>query len=101
PSNEQAKPWFTARVMAAIEERESKLARSLETWTVLPRLASRLAWGAALALVLMTTWLAGLPKTTQSRPVRTDISGEPGIESHPVPATNDDVLASLSERVVE
>src|SRR5215468_3501785 len=35
-------PWFAPRVMAAIAARESELRQSLETWTVLPRLAARL-----------------------------------------------------------
>jgi len=97
---EETRPWFAARVMAAIDEQESKLTKSLETWLVVPRLASKLAWGAALALVLTTTWLAGHPKTTQTQTtaVRTDIAGEPMIESHPVPATNDDILENLTER---
>src|SRR5262249_53561287 len=95
---EDARPWFAARVMAAINEQESKLTKSLETWLVLPRLASKLAWGAALALVLTTTWIAGHPRTSQTPTVRTDIAGEPMIESHPVPATNDDILENLTER---
>ena len=97
PPPEEARPWFAARVMAAINEQESKLTRSLETWTVVPRLASKLAWGAVLALVLTTTWLAGQPKTVRTPAVRTDLAGEPVVENHPVPLTNDDVLASLTE----
>lgn len=95
---EDARPWFAARVMAAIGERESKVTRSLETWLVVPRLASKLAWGAVLALVLTTTWLAGQPKTVRTPAVRTDLAGEPVVENHPVPLTNDDVLASLTEQ---
>jgi hypothetical protein len=95
---EESRPWFAARVMAAIGEQESKVTRSLETWLVVPRLASKLAWGAVLALVLTTTWLAGQPKTVRTPAVRTDLAGEPVVESHPVPVTNDDVLASLTEQ---
>src|SRR5437868_13529643 len=95
---EEARPWFAARVMAAIGEQESKVTRSLETWIVVPRLASKLAWGAVLALVLTTTWLAGQPKTVRAPAVRTDLAGEPVVENHPVPLTNDDVLASLTEQ---
>jgi|tagenome__1003787_1003787.scaffolds.fasta_scaffold20977144_4 hypothetical protein len=98
PQPEEARPWFAARVMAAINEKESKLTRSLETWTVVPRLASKLAWGAVLALVLTTTWLAGQPKSVRTPAVRTDLAGEPVVENHPVPLTNDDVLASLTEQ---
>ena len=96
--SEEARPWFAARVMAAIGEQESKVTRSLETWLVVPRLASKLAWGAVLALALTTTWLAGQPKTVRTPAVRTDLAGEPVVESHPVPVTNDDVLASLTEQ---
>jgi len=94
----EERPWFAARVMAAIGEQESKVSRSLETWVAVPRLASQLAWGAVLALVLTTTWLAGQPQTVRTPAVRTDLAGEPVIESHPVPLTNDDVLASLTEK---
>lgn len=96
---ENPRPGFAARVMAAIDQQESKLTKSLETWVVVPRLASKLAWGAALALFLTTSWLAGHPGATQTPAVRTDIAGEPMIESHPVPVTNDDVLASLTEKM--
>jgi hypothetical protein len=96
--SEEARPWFAARVMAAIGEQESRVTRSLETWLVVPRLASKLAWGAVLALALTTTWLAGQPKTVRTPAVRTDLAGEPVAESHPVPVTNDDVLASLTEQ---
>jgi hypothetical protein len=95
--SQEARPWFAARVMAAIGEQESKVTRSLETWLVVPRLASRLAWGAVLALALTTTWLAG-HQTVRTPAVRTDLAGEPVVETHPVPATNDDVLASLTEQ---
>ena len=95
---ETERPWFATRVMAAIGEQESKVIRSLETWLVVSRLASKLAWGAALALVLTSTWLAGQPKTVRTPAARTDLAGEPMVESHPVPLTNDDVLGSLTER---
>jgi hypothetical protein len=95
---EEERPWFATRVMAAIGEQESRVTRSAETWVAVPRLASKLAWGAVLALVLTTTWLAGQPETVRTPSVRTDLAGEPVVESHPVPLTNDDVLASLTEK---
>ena len=54
--------WFAPRVMAAIAARESELRQSLETWAVLPRLAARLTWVSALALLLMGTWVFQSPK---------------------------------------
>lgn len=95
---EKAGPWFASRVMAAIAARESELRRSVEAWTVLPKLAAKLAWVSALALVLTTTWLAGRPASAPVRPVLIDLTGEPVIESTPAPANNEEVLVSLAEK---
>ena len=57
-------PWFAPRVMAAIAARESELRRSLDAWAAVPRLAARLTWISALALLLASTWLYQLPKST-------------------------------------
>ena len=57
-------PWFAPRVMAAIAARESELRQSLEAWAAVPRLAARLTWLSALALLLASTWLYQLPKST-------------------------------------
>jgi hypothetical protein len=95
---EVAKPWFAPKVMAAIAARESELRRSLDAWTVVPKLASRLAWVSALALVLTGTWLMERPMSAPQQPVVTDLAGEPVSESAPLPATNDDMLVSLTEK---
>src|ERR1700730_856741 len=57
-------PWFAPRVMAAIAARESELLQSLEARAAVPRLAARLTWLSALALLLASTWLYQLPKFT-------------------------------------
>ena len=57
-------PWFAPRVMAAIAARESELVQSLEAWAAVPRLAARLTWLSALALLLASTFLYQLPKFT-------------------------------------
>jgi hypothetical protein len=57
-------PWFAPRVMAAIAARESELLQSLEAWAAVPRLAARLTWLSALALLLASTLLYQLPKFT-------------------------------------
>ena len=57
-------PWFAPRVMAAIAARESELRQSLEAWAAVPRLAARLTWLSALALLLACTFLYQLPKFT-------------------------------------
>jgi hypothetical protein len=95
--SETAAPWFTARVMATIAERENQMERSLETWTVLPKLASKLAWVCAVALMLTSPWLVGGQKTVPVAQVRVDLTGEPVVENHPVPVDNDEVLTSLTE----
>lgn len=96
---ESTGPWFAPRVMAAIAARESELMRSVEAWTILPKLAARLSWISALALLLTTTWLVGRPPAaTPARPVLTDLAGDPVVESAPAPVNNDEVLVSLGER---
>lgn len=91
-------PWFTPRVMAAIAAGESELRRSMDAWTIVPKLARRLSWVSALALVLAGTWLLGRPTSTPiSKPVATDITGEPVLESSP-PLSNDELLLSLAEK---
>jgi hypothetical protein len=98
-SAETAGPWFAPRVMAAIAARESELRQSVEAWTVLPKLAARLSWISALALALTTTWLVGRPPVSKpTRPVLTDLAGDPVIEVAPAPVNNDEVLVSLGER---
>jgi hypothetical protein len=92
-----AGPWFAPRVMAAIAARKAELSRAADTWTFLPKLAARLTWASAIALLLASGWLYQKPITTTSKPVVTDITGEPLVDTAP-PASNDDVLVSLSER---
>src|SRR5258708_14129712 len=57
-------PWFAPRVMAAIAARESNLLRSQEAWTVVPKLAARLTWISALALLFAGTWVFQSPRST-------------------------------------
>jgi hypothetical protein len=94
------RPWFAARVMAAIDEQESKLEKSLEPWIVVPRLASRLAWVSALALLLSGSWLVER-RSAVSTWMPTDLAGETYVDRHPVPVDNDDVLNNLGSRVGE
>jgi hypothetical protein len=92
-----AGPWFAPRVMAAIAARKAELGRAADTWTFLPKLAARLTWASAIALLLASGWLYQKPVSTPSRPVATDITGEPVVDNAP-PANNDEVLVSLAER---
>jgi hypothetical protein len=90
-------PWFAPRVMAAIAARKAELTRAADTWTFLPKLAARLTWASAVALFLASTWLYQKPISTSARPVLTDITGEPLVDTT-TPPTNDDVLVSLAEK---
>jgi hypothetical protein len=97
PRQTSVGPWFAPRVMAAIAARESELRRSIDAWTVVPKLARRLTWVSALALVLASTWLLGWPAPTPLKPVATDITGEPVLQTAP-PVNNDEILLSLAEK---
>jgi hypothetical protein len=92
-----AGPWFAPRVMAAIAARKAELSRAADTWTFLPKLAARLTWASAIALLLASGWLYQKPVSTSAKPVATDITGEP-VADTATPATNDEVLVSLSEK---
>jgi len=92
-----AGPWFAPRVMAAIAARKAELSRAADTWTFLPKLAARLTWASAVALLLASTWLYQRPVSTSAKPVLTDITGEPVVDTV-TPANNDEVLVSLAER---
>ena len=90
-------PWFAPRVMAAIAARRAELSRVPDTWTFLPKLAARLIWASAIALLLASGWLYQRPAPTATKAVLTDITGEP-LVSNAMPANNDEVLVSLAER---
>jgi hypothetical protein len=97
PSAELGGPWFATRVMAAIAARKTELSRVADTWTFLPKLAARLTWASAIALLLASTWLYQKPVSTPAKPVVTDITGEPFADSA-APANDDEVLVTLAER---
>ncbi len=93
PQSVEPGPWFVPRVMAAIAVRESSLRRSQEAWTVVPKLAARLTWISALALLLAGTWLYQSPSSTQKS------GNESGMETlfdtPSTPPPQDDGLISL------
>jgi hypothetical protein len=97
PRQAEAGPWFAPRVMAAIKARESELRRSVDEWIIVPKLARRLTWISALALVLASSWLFGRPNSTALKPVSTDMTGEP-VPEYSAPVNNDDLLLSLAEK---
>lgn len=94
-------PWFAPRVMGLIAARRAELARIPDTWMLLPKLAARLTWVSAIALLLASGWLYQRPPAntaaTTARSAMTDITGEPFRDTS-MPANNDEVLVSLAEQ---
>jgi hypothetical protein len=60
-------PWFAVRVISAIAARQAEFRRTVDVWTVVPRLAARLTWASALALLLAGTWLYERPQSAPPR----------------------------------
>jgi len=93
PRASEPGPWFAPRVMAAIAARESELRQTLEAWAAVPRLAARLTWLSALAILLASTWLYQLPKST---PNSGNASGAESLFDAPQSsAAPDDIVAPL------
>lgn len=96
-------PWFASRVMAAIAARKAELSLAADTWTFLPKLASRLTWASSIALLLASAWLYQKPATlsspaTSAKSVATDITGDPVVEPSAQSNTDDEFLLSLAEK---
>jgi hypothetical protein len=53
----QPGPFFLARLMTAIADREVELERSTQTWAAVPRLAYRLSVLASLTILIAGSWL--------------------------------------------
>ena len=87
--------WFVSRVMSAISARETELRQSMETWSLIPRLAAKLAWISALALVLAGTWAYERPRAVTHQ---NDASSGESLFESPAPSAPDDLLASVAER---
>lgn len=86
-------PWFVPRVMAAIAARESDLQRVQETWTAVPKLAARLTWISALALVLAGSWLYQTPNSEKK--LGNDSSIESLFDTPSGPSSQDDGLINV------
>jgi hypothetical protein len=96
------KPWFAARVMAKIAERETEGRRALTEWSgAVAKLASRLAWVSALVLLVGTTWFYG-PNggrlDTQSVQSKAEATQQYLFDSAAGQGTVDDALVSPPER---
>lgn len=89
---DEERPWFAARVMAAIASRERELAERVSAWTEIPRFASRLTWVAAILLLAGTTWFyEAVVRAPSYAP-----AGQESIFEVPQQTTPDDVLVSMA-----
>jgi hypothetical protein len=95
---DRSRPWFASKVMAAIAARETEVRRLATAWTLVPRLASRLACISALAILVAGTWLYRKP-VSSSTPGQagTEASVESIFETSP-PPHQDDVFSSTVEK---
>jgi hypothetical protein len=91
------RPWFAAKVMSAIAARENEFSRLATAWTLVPKLASRLAWVSAVAILAAGTWLYRKPAPSSPGQVVTEASVESIFETSPAPS-QDDVLLSTVEK---
>jgi len=87
----EERPWFAARVMAAIASRERELAERVSTWTEFPRFASRLALVAGIVLLAGTTWFYESVVRAPSYP---SSGSQESIFEVPQQTTPDDILVS-------
>jgi hypothetical protein len=91
------RPWFASKVMSAIEAREAEFSRLATAWTLVPKLASRLAWVSAAAILIAGTWLYRKPTSSPPGQTATEASVESVFETSP-PPHQDDVLLSAVEK---
>jgi hypothetical protein len=98
----EAKPWFAARVMAKIGEREAEGRKALTEWSgAVARLASRLAWVSALLLLVGTTWFYGPhggQLNSESVESKTQATPQYFFDSAAGQGTVDDALVSPPEK---
>jgi hypothetical protein len=98
----EIKPWFAARVMAMIAERETEGRRALTEWSgAVAKLASRLVGVSTLVLLVGTTWFYG-PNGgrfhTQSVQSKAENTSQYLFDSAAGQATVDDALTTPPER---
>ncbi len=95
PQSAISRPWFASRVMSAIAVREAELSRAINAWTIIPKLASQVAWAAGLAILMAVSLFYQKPATSQ---LGTEPSPESLFDNAPSPANHDDVLVSMVEQ---
>lgn len=90
------RPWFSARVMAAIAAREQELSEVTKTWLAVPRFASRVALASAALLVVASTWLYERPRPAPS-PQNTSLEAQETLFEGTPAAHQDDILVPTQE----
>ncbi len=93
---EMARPWFAARVMAAIVAREREFAEAASTWIAVPKFASRLAMASGAFLLLASTWLYERPLPTPNQQASA-LAAQESLFEAPPPMNQDDVLVNTQE----
>jgi hypothetical protein len=96
PNSEIERPWFAARVMAAIAARERELSEAASTWLAVPRFASRLAMASGALLLVASTWLYERPLSAPSQQAR-NLAAQESLFEVPPTVNQDDVLVPAQE----
>jgi hypothetical protein len=95
-------PWFASRVMARIAERETEVRAASAEWSgAVTRLASRLAWISALALVVAGSLVYDRQPRTESSAMVSQAPAEAPqylFDGAAAPSNVDDALAAPVER---
>ncbi len=92
----QPGPYFLARVMAAISDREGELERISQTWAAVPRLAYRLSVLASLSLLVAAGWLYQQPRHASIASVSTQ--NTEGLVDSSGNTVQDDFLLNTADR---
>ncbi len=99
PESLEAGPWFTRRVMRAIETQELELEeRQTGFWNSVRRLAPRLVAFATLLLMLGGTWAFQVRRSTQSMEPQMTVA-EGIFEATPIQVNDDIVLSAHEDRL--
>lgn len=88
---------FTRRVMAEIRLLEAQSSPAANLWAAVQTLASRVAWAAALVLLVVSGWLYEYQPTQPAPSATQETAADRFLERAPQPANPDEVLTSLAE----
>ena len=91
---DEERPWFAARVMAAISAHEREVSAKLSTWTEFSRFAPRFAWVTAILLLAGSTWFYEKVVRAPANPLNR--APQESIFETPPQTSQDDVLVSMA-----